>query len=146
MLNIGDTAPAWTAQDQDGKSHASAEYAGKWLLLYFYPKDDTPGCTAEACGFRDQYDKLKNRITVVGISSDSTDSHNEFAKKYSLPFTLLADPDHVIIKAFGADGIFLPKRVSFLIDPQGVIKKIYHSFDTKNHAEEILKDLDVLQI
>lgn len=141
MLKEGDKAPAWRGLDQDGKEHSSSEYSGSWLLLYFYPKDDTPGCTAEACGFRDDESALAGRITVVGVSKDSVESHKAFKEKYKLPFTLIADPQKDIIGAYGTDGIIFPKRVTFLIDPEETIRKIYHGFDTRTHSTDIRKDL-----
>ena len=145
MLKVGDIAPAWKAANQDGKYMSSSEYAGKWLLLYFYPKDDTSGCTEEACGFRDAYASLSTRIAIVGVSADSVESHKNFSEKFSLPFTLIADPQHELIQAFGADGLLFPKRITFIIDPLNVIRKIYHGFDTKDHAVQISHDLNALQ-
>ena len=144
MLSIGMSAPHWTGNDQDGKPHASDDYVGKWLLLYFYPEDDTSGCTAEACGFRDAFSTLSSRISIVGVSADSVESHRKFASKYALPFTLIADPEKKISTAFGADGLQFPKRVTFLIDPKGKIEKIYSGFDPALHASTIVKDLSVL--
>jgi thioredoxin-dependent peroxiredoxin len=141
MLKTGDKAPAWKAPDQHGALRSSSDFPG-WILLYFYPKDDTPGCTIEACGFRDSYEAFKDRVSIVGVSKDDVASHKAFADKYKLPFTLVADTDMAIIKAFGADGLLLPKRVTFLIDPQGVIRKIYHGFDCNDHAADIRKDLE----
>lgn len=144
MLQIGDKAPAWKGLDQHGAVHLSADSEGAWMLLYFYPKDDTPGCTTEACGFRDSYEAFKNRITIIGVSKDSVESHQAFVEKYSLPFTLLADTDASIITAFGVDGTTLPKRTTFLISPEGDIKKIYHGFDCHDHAADIETDLQEL--
>jgi peroxiredoxin Q/BCP len=142
MLKIADKAPAWSGADQDGVERSSDAYRGKWMLLYFYPKDDTPGCTTEACGLRDHFGKLQHRIAIVGVSADSIASHEKFAKKYRLPFTLIADPSRQIIKAYGADGMIMSKRISFLIRPDGTIAKIYPSVDCAKHAAEISKDLD----
>lgn len=114
---------------------------GKWVLVYFYPKDFTSGCITEACQFRDHFTELSKRVTILGISGDTAESHKKFAEKYSLPFTLVADPDRAIIKAYGADGFLFSKRTSFLVGPDGVIKKIYEKVDPKTHAEEILADL-----
>ena len=144
MLTIGDAAPAWSGKDQDDADRSSADFAGRWLLFYFYPKDDTPGCTLEACGFRDSYAGLAKRIAIVGVSADSAESHRAFIAKFQLPFTLIADTDRSVIKAFGADGLFFPKRVTFIIDPQNVIRKIYHGFDAKDHAVVVGKDIDIL--
>ena len=141
MLTPGSTAPMWKGNDQAGKERSSVEFSGTWLLLYFYPKDDTPGCTQEACGLRDSYAEVSPRITVVGVSADDEESHRKFAEKYRLPFTLIADTDRSIITAFGADGVTFPKRVTFLIDPENLIRKVYHGFDCAAHAEDVRKDL-----
>ena len=146
MLKVGDTAPAWTGLDQHGKSRSSQEFSGRWLLLYFYPKDDTPGCTIEACGFRDDESKFAGRLPVVGVSADSVDSHRKFAEKYGLTFTLIADTDKKLIAAYGKDGLIFPKRVTFLIDPAGVIRKIYHGFDCTTHSADVQKDMDLLGV
>ncbi len=140
MLMKGSPSPVWTGSDQNDTPHASQEYAGKWLLLYFYPEDDTPGCTTEACGFRDHYEKLSQRIAIVGVSADSTASHKKFAEKYQLPFTLIADPDRLMHTAFGV-GTDFKKRVTFLINPSGIIEKIYSPVSEDTHAETILSDL-----
>ncbi|OGJ59517.1 peroxiredoxin [Candidatus Peribacteria bacterium RIFCSPHIGHO2_01_FULL_55_13] len=141
MLHVGDSAPAFTAPDQSGKIHSLQEYAGRFVLLYFYPKDDTPGCTTEACGFRDHFDELSKKAVILGVSKDDAESHARFAEKYDLPFPLLADPDKAIIAAYGADGVIYPKRVSFLIAPDGTIKKIYDKVACEEHAEEVLRDI-----
>ena len=141
MLHSGDSAPAFSASDQSGSIHALHDYFGRWLLLYFYPKDDTPGCTKEACGFRDHYAHLSKQIAIFGVSKDDAASHKLFAEKFALPFPLLADSDRVIITAYGADGVFFPKRVSFLIDPHGTIAKIYDTIDCDSHAEEVHRDI-----
>ncbi len=140
-LKQGDKAPVFSAFDQSGKTHALVDYLGHWVLLYFYPKDDTPGCTKEACGFRDHFMELNDLVTVLGVSKDSVESHATFAKKYTLPFLLLADPDQILIAAYGADGALLPKRVSFLINPAGGIEKIYDSVDCDAHAAHVLEDM-----
>ncbi len=141
MLKVGDTAPAWTGQDQHGKARSSQEFSGGWLLLYFYPKDDTPGCTVEACGFRDDESNFAGRLAVVGVSADSTESHKKFAEKYHLHFTLIADTDKKLIAAYGTDGLIFPKRVTFLIDPAHTIRKIYHGFDCATHSSDVQNDL-----
>jgi peroxiredoxin Q/BCP len=143
MLRVGSAAPLFTAQDQCGKVHSLSSYQGKWVLLYFYPKDNTPGCTTEACNFRDSYALLSQKVTILGVSADSLASHTAFTKKYSLPFPLLIDTDKSIITHYEAGG-FLPKRVSFIIDPKGIIAKIYPKVDPKAHATEILKDINEL--
>ncbi len=144
-LETGARAPQFKGQDQDGNEISLARYAGRWLLLYFYPKDFTPGCTTEACSLRDKYGKLKERLSIVGVSADSAESHRKFSEKYQLPFALLADPERETIKRYGADGIIFSKRVSFLISPDGVIKKIYDAVKPAEHAGEILHDLAAWQ-
>lgn len=144
-LQLADKAPAFTASDQNGTVHALEDYAGRWLLLYFYPKDDTPGCTKEACGFRDQFSALQPRVMVLGVSKDSAESHAKFSAKFTLPFPLLADPDQSLIAAYGADGIAYPKRVSFLINPEGIIAKIYDTVDCDTHAAKVLEDISHMQ-
>ncbi len=146
MLSIGDTAPAWKALDQNGSEVSSSDFSGKRYLLYFYPKDDTPGCTAEACGFRDQFSELSKAIAIVGVSADSSESHKKFEEKYRLPFTLLSDPNRQLIAAYGTDGTVFPKRTSFLIGSTGVIQKIYQGFDAASHAGQVQADLDALNI
>jgi thioredoxin-dependent peroxiredoxin len=143
-ITIGSQAPAWSGIDQFGKSHASSEYDGSWLLLYFYPQDDTPGCTVEACGFRDAFGQLRTKTEIVGVSPDTADSHKFFADKYDLPFTLIADPDKTIIKTYGTDNSVFKKRTSFLIKPGGIVAKIYENIDCAAHAGDIGKDLDAL--
>ena len=136
--------------DQDGKKHSLSDYGGKWVLVYFYPKDDTPGCTKEACAIRDdipRFDKLK--VKVLGISVDSVKSHKKFAEKYDLPFTLLADEKKEVVKKYNVwqKKEFMGKeymgtvRTSFLIDPAGKIAKIYEAVKPETHAEEVLSDL-----
>lgn len=142
-MMIDSPAPDFEGVDQDGHIRHLADYIGKWLLLYFYPKDFTPGCTTEACAFRDGFAELSKSITIVGVSADSLDSHRKFIAKHDLPFTLLADPDKKIIKAYGADGKLFNKRVSFLIDPQGKIAKIYSKVSPSTHMQEVRDDIDL---
>lgn len=144
-LNTGDRAPDFRAPDQEGKIHELDEYAGQWLLIYFYPKDDTPGCTTQACGLRDNFAMLQKLVRVVGVSADSIVSHKKFATKYHLPFTLLADPQKEIITAYGTDGLIFAKRTSFLINPEGKIAKVYEKVNPELHASEIISDLRRLQ-
>ena len=146
-------APSFTLNDQDGKPHSSEEYKGKWVVVYFYPKDDTPGCTIEACSFRDNISELtKKDIIVFGISKDSVKSHKKFADKFKLPFPLLSDPELTTIKAFGAwgkkkfmgrefDGIL---RKTYIINPAGEIVKTYEKVEVNEHAQEILQDIKQL--
>ena len=147
---IGQPAPDFNLQDAQGKPHKLADYAGKWLVLYFYPKDDTPGCTKEACHFRDDLFELeKLDAKVVGISVDDTDSHAKFAEKYKLPFPLLADKDGTVASSYGALTnlvvVKIAKRYTFLIDPKGRIAKTYLSVDTSRHSQEIIDDLKQLK-
>lgn len=140
MLKIGSQAPEFNALDQNGKDHKLADYAGRWLILYFYPKDNTPGCTTEACTFRDAYaDFRKNNVAILGVSGDSQKSHLNFADKFSLPFPLLVDEGKTIIKAYGAGGFL--KRISYLIDPQSRIAKAYEKVKPADHPAEILSDI-----
>jgi len=147
-------APNFTLTDQDGVTRSLADYAGKWLVLYFYPKDDTPGCTAEACSFRDARDVIaEHGAEVVGISKDSVASHRKFVDKHSLNFTLLSDPDHTTIEAYGAWGLkkFMgreftgTKRMTFIISPTGDIVREYPDVTPKEHAAQILLDLTELK-
>jgi peroxiredoxin Q/BCP len=147
-------APSFTLPDQTGTPRSLRDYAGTWLVVYFYPKDDTPGCTDEACSFRDGFGQLAEKgVQVVGISKDSVKSHAKFAEKYHLNFPLLADVSHETIEAYGAwgpkkfmgreyDGI---ARMTFLINPAGEIVKEYPKVTPKGHAEEILTDVETLQ-
>jgi thioredoxin-dependent peroxiredoxin len=150
MLKPGSKAPAFTLSDQEGKAHTLADYQGQWVLLYFYPKDDTPGCTKEACTIRDAWPKFKKlKIHVFGVSVDSTKSHAKFVDKYDLPFTLLADADKEVVKKYGVWGEkkFMGRtymgtsRMSFLIDPAGKIAKVYENVKPEEHAAEVLEDL-----
>lgn len=141
-------APDFTLPDQHGQVHTRSEYAGKWLVLYFYPQDETPGCTAEACAFRDgREDLIAANAEVVGVSADDVASHKEFANKHSLNFTILADPNKEVIKAYGAFDELAERvrRVTFLIDPSGNIAKDYQDVSPNIHATQILKDINVLQ-
>ncbi len=154
MITEGTQAPNFTAVDQTETTHTLSQYKGKWVMLYFYPKDDTPGCTQEACSIRDVWQEFTEKgITVLGVSADSVTKHKKFAEKYDLPFPLLADEDKKIIKSYEAlgmkkmfgrayEGIF---RITYLISPDGTIAKIYPKVNPKNHADEILKDIDALQ-
>jgi peroxiredoxin Q/BCP len=149
QLKEGSKAPAFKLPDQSGKEHSLKDYAGKWLLIYFYPKDDTPGCTTEACTIRDNFsDFKKSKIAVLGVSIDAVKSHEKFAKKYNLPFPLLADTDKKMVEAYGVWGkkkfmgreYMGTRRMSFLIDPAGKIAKIYEQVKPKEHAGEVLAD------
>lgn len=144
MIKVDEVAPAWESVDQDGRTHASGDQQGSWYVLYFYPKDDTPGCTIEACGFRDHWLELQKKVRLFGVSADDVSSHKAFATKFTLPFPLLVDTQKNLIRAFGADGSTFPKRVTFLVDPDAVIRKIYKDFDCSNHADDLISDLSQL--
>ncbi len=145
MLNIHTTAPEFSLPDQDGVVHSLAENRGQYTLVYFYPMDDTPGCTKEACVIAEAYnDFLAHDTKVFGISADSVESHKKFQEKYSLPFTLLADTEKVAIKAYEAGGLLGTKRISYLIDKDGMIVKAYPNVTPSEHGAEILKDLNEL--
>lgn len=144
-LQVKDRAHDFSAPDENGKVWSLADYRGKWLLLYFYPRDFTPGCTTEACEFRDAFTELKKVVTVVGVSTDSVASHHRFVTKYTLPFTLLSDHDKQMSTAFGTNNIIFAKRTSFLISPEGVIMKIYQKVRPKEHARTVLSDVRAFQ-
>lgn len=149
-LKIGDQAPIFEGVDQNNKHISLKDFSGKKVALYFYPKDSTPGCTAQACSLRDHYSELiKNGIQVVGVSADSVGSHQKFAEKQSLPFPLIADTDRKVIEQYGVwgpkkfmgrtyDGIH---RMTFLLDENGRIAQIWEKVNTKDHAQEILNSL-----
>jgi peroxiredoxin Q/BCP len=147
-LKEGDKAPAFSGKDQNNQKISLSDYKGQKLILYFYPQDDTPGCTAQACNLRDNYTLLAlNGFTVLGISPDEISSHKKFETKYTLPFTLIADPLHKIISKYGVWGkkqlygkeyIGL-HRTTFIVDEKGVIRKIFLRPNNKQHAEEIIK-------
>lgn len=149
-LAIHDYAPDFSLVDQTGETHTLHQYHGHWVLLYFYPKDDTPGCTTEACSIRDSLPKFTtNHIVVLGVSKDSVASHARFAQKYGLPFTLLADEAGAACETYGVWGgkSFMGKkflgihRTSFLIDPAGKIAKIYENVKPAKHVAEVLADI-----
>ena len=150
-----DKAPEFKLLDQDSHFHSLSDYKGKWLVVYFYPKDDTPGCTTEACSFRDARDIIAElgNAEVVGISKDVVASHKDFSSKYKLNFTLLSDPDHKVIEAYGS---WKPKNImgkeflgtqrnTFIIDPDGNIAKRYEGVDPSTHVAQIINDLKELQ-
>jgi len=149
-ITLGARAPDFTLPDQDGRPHTLSEYRGRWVLLYFYPKDDTPGCTKEACMIRDAFPRFENlNAVVLGVSVDSVASHKKFAEKYKLPFILLADEHKKAVNLYHvwATKQFMGReydgtlRTSFLIDPEGDIEKIYHDVKPERHAAEVLHDL-----
>lgn len=140
-LKVGDKAPEFTAMDEQGKPVSLKDFRGKALVLYFYPKDDTPGCTIEAQSFRDHFDEFQNLETVVlGISFDSQESHKRFKEKHQLPFPLLVDADRKIAAAYGVKGNFFASRDVIVIDDQGKIIKILRSVDPGNIVGVLLKD------
>ena len=151
LPKVGQLAPDFSLPDQNGVVHSLKEFSGKWLVLYFYPKDDTPGCTQEACAFRDDLHKLTALgAEVVGISVDDGKSHAEFAQKYHLPFPLLADSDKEVAARYGVlmnlGFVKIAKRYTFLIDPQGNINKVYDKVETSRHSQEIIDDLNKLLV
>ncbi len=145
-LKAGDPAPDFSLRDDAGVVHHLKEYRGKIVALYFYPKDDTPGCTAEACNLRDNYDALKKAgVVILGVSYDDADSHRKFKKKYDLPFPLLSDVDKKTAEAYGAKGMLtgfmVAQRKTFLIDENGKILHIFNKVKTDDHARQILEVL-----
>ena len=146
---VGAAAPDFRLQDQNGEWHALEDYRGTWLAVYFYPKDDTPGCTTEACNFRDNIYAFKAiGAEVVGISIDDVDSHQKFSEKYKLPFVILADETGATAEAYGVLRDWkltkIAARQSFLVNPEGVIVKHYEDVDPDNHTQEVLVDLEAL--
>jgi peroxiredoxin Q/BCP len=149
-MTVGDFAPDFSLADQSGATRTLSSYRPRWVVLYFYPKDDTPGCTTEACQFRDDYvAATKLGAEILGISVDSPESHAKFAKKYSLPFLLLADTDGKVARQYGAFWSFGPirfaRRHTFLIDPQGKIARIYRQVSPETHSRQVIEDLTALQ-
>lgn len=147
MLKEGDTAPDFATRDERGEPVRLSDLRGRRVVLYFYPKDDTPGCTKEACSFRDQFQDFKDAgIRVLGVSLDSEESHQAFISKYNLPFTLLSDKGHVVSDAYGVYGeqswggkTFMGvARKTFLIDEEGKIKKIFDKVNVEQHADEVI--------
>ncbi|MBP6929369.1 MAG: thioredoxin-dependent thiol peroxidase [Candidatus Moranbacteria bacterium] len=153
LPKVGTKAKNFTLPDQEGKLHILKEYIGQWVVLYFYPKDDTPGCTVEACQFRDTFPQFKRSQAVVfGVSVDTVKKHAKFATKYELPFTLLSDEEKKVVELYGvwAKKKFMGReymgilRTTFLINPAGKIAKIYENVKPSSHAEEVLKDINKL--
>ena len=150
-LKEGDKAPDFTAKDQNGKTVSLADFKGKTVILYFYPKDDTPGCTAEACDFRDNYQSLVGKgFEVIGVSTDDEKSHKKFETKYQLPFPLIADEHKEIVEAYGIWGeknmygkVYMgTMRTTFIINAEGIIQKVIDKVDTKASSQQVL---DILQ-
>lgn len=150
MLENNSRAPEFVLKNHDGEIVRLSDFVGKPLIIYFYPQDDTPGCTTEACNFRDDYNEYKNLgVKVIGISPDTVESHQEFRKKYHLPFTLLSDPDHQTAAAYGVwgkkekkgieyEGIY---RTTFILDKKGGIVKIFEGVDPSVHSQEVLDEI-----
>ena len=148
ILTEGNKAPEFELKDSQGKTHTLADFAGQTVVIYFYPKDDTPGCTKEACSFRDSYKDFRDAgIEIIGISPDTEKSHQKFQQKYELPFILLSDPDHAVCEKYGVwglkknygreyEGVF---RTTFIIDPQGVIKRVFKNVKPSDHSQEVLQ-------
>jgi len=148
-LQEGSAAPAFRLQDQNSKWHSIEDYKGKWLVLYFYPKDDTPGCTTEACNFRDDIMVFRKMgVTILGVSTDDVESHQEFAEKHSLPFPLLADTSGDVSATYAGfkllDILKLANRKTYLIGPDGTIAKRYDTVDPDKHSAQIMADLKTL--
>jgi len=146
-LKEGDIAPGFTANDQNGNTITLSDFKGKDVILYFYPKDDTPGCTAEACNFRDNYQSLQQKgFTVIGVSTDDEASHSKFVTKYQLPFSLVSDPDQKIVKSYGVwveKNMYGKKymgtaRTTFIIDKDGKIKNVIRKVDTADSSKQVL--------
>ena len=149
-LKPGDNAPGFELLDQHSESHNLSHYRGQWLVLYFYPKDDTPGCTTEACEFRDDVFKLKRMgVALLGVSTDDVKSHKEFAEKYHLPFSLLSDGRGEVARQYGALTSLGPlkfaKRHTFVIDPDSLIAKIYRNVQPRTHSDQVITDLEALR-
>jgi thioredoxin-dependent peroxiredoxin len=148
QLEAGNVAPEFSLEDQHGKSHNLKDYRGKWVVLYFYPKDDTSGCTKEACGFRDSRSSFDEKNAVVlGVSADTVQSHEKFANKYDLPFPLLSDPDKTAIEAYNVwqeKNMYGKKRMgivrsTFVIDPDGNVAKAWYKVKVAGHTEQVLE-------
>ena len=146
ILAVGDMAPEFELSDQDGQLHSLEDYRDQWVVLYFYPKDDTPGCTTQACEFRDNIFAFKDmNAQILGISLDDVESHKSFAEEYDLPFPLLADTDGDAATAYGVKtrmfGMVMAKRQTFIISPDGMVAKHYEKVDPKEHSKRVLADL-----
>src|SRR5690606_30607980 len=141
-LSIGQTAPTVTLPDQDGQEHTLPN--NQWTLIYFYPQDATPGCTTDACGIRDNYEQLTQFVQVYGISKDSVESHKAFSQKYHLQFPLLSDTEKTALQAYGAWENEATLRISYIINPENQIVKVYPNVNPTQHAQEILEDIKAL--
>ncbi len=141
-LSVGTKAPDFTVKDTQGNTVSLSDYAGKTVVLYFYPKDDTPGCTKEACSFRDNYSVYQGKdVAVFGVSGDDESSHQDFTKKFNLPFPLLADTHKSMMQSYDVDGGGYAKRVTYIIDGNGMISHVYTSVNTETHAQDIIAEL-----
>ena len=141
-LEVGTTAPSFTTVDDEGNTVSLSDFKGKVVVLYFYPKDDTPGCTKQAQSFRDNYEEYQNKdMVVLGVSMDDQASHQKFKEKYGLPFTLLVDSDGAITKAYDVDGGGYAKRVTYIIDGEGKITKVDAQVNTSTHAQDVLANI-----
>lgn len=152
-IEAGEKAPEFKAEASDGKTHTLKDFRGKWVVLYFYPKDDTPGCTREACSFRDNFKRIESLGAVVlGCSADDLKSHDKFITKYNLPFTLLSDPDHKIAQSYDVwkeknmygKKVMGIERSTFLISPDGMIHKAWPKVKVETHVDEILDELKLV--
>lgn len=153
MLKVGDQFPDFKLPDQSGQIHKLSDYSGKWLFIYFYPKDDTPGCTVEACSVRDNIARIQSQgVTVLGVSTDPVKSHKKFEQKYQLNFTLLSDEDKKLVndvgvweeKKFMGKSYMGTQRTSFIVDPQGKVVKVYEKVNPKGHVDQVLIDLKTM--
>jgi thioredoxin-dependent peroxiredoxin len=150
VLQAGDKAPEFELMDDAGSVHKLSDYRGQAIVVYFYPEDDTPGCTKEACSFRDSYAEFRQAgVEIIGISPDSEKSHTDFIKKYKLPFVLLSDPDHKVCQAYGVwglkqymdreyEGVF---RTTFIIGPDGIVKRVFENVEPADHSQEVLAEI-----
>lgn len=147
MLKVGSIAPDFEGLSDSGDKIKLSDFRGKNIVLYFYPKDGSPGCTKEACAFRDNWDLLKDYdCVIIGVSSDSLESHREFKRKYNLPFILVSDPDNKIRELYDAKGLLIPSRVTYLIDKQGVIRLAFSSqFRPASHVHKVLEVLKEIE-
>ena len=145
-ITKGQIAPDFTLLDQNGNSHTLSSYQGKRVVVYFYPKDDTPGCTKEACAIRDSYDDFRSQdIVVFGISYDNSVTHQKFIKKYNLPFNLLSDLDKSVSELYGTKGAFFPMRKTFLINEKVLVVKVYNQVSVLDHGNDILRDFNAIK-
>ncbi|MBK6796391.1 MAG: thioredoxin-dependent thiol peroxidase [Acidobacteria bacterium] len=154
MLKVGSKAPAFSLKNSAGGTVKLSDFKGRKIVLYFYPKDMTPGCTTEACNFRDDYSQLKKRgVEVIGVSADEVKSHEKFAAKYSLPFPLLSDPDHSMIEKYGAWGeksMYGKKymgiiRMTYIIDEEGKVAHVFPKVKTNTHSAEVIGVIDAMK-